>query len=128
MKFLSDSHLLIWAAINSSRVPKRALPLLNDKDNELFFSSASLWEITVKAAAGRFDFQIDPRLLRRNLLDNGYQELPVTSEHALMLLTLPPIHKDPFDQMLIAQAIAEGITLLTSDATIAKYPGPIQKV
>jgi PIN domain nuclease of toxin-antitoxin system len=128
MKFLSDSHLLIWAAINSSRVPKRALPLLNDKDNELFFSSASLWEITVKAAAGRFDFQIDPRLLRRNLLDNGYQELPVTSEHALMLLTLPPIHKDPFDRMLIAQAIAEGITLLTSDATIAKYPGPIQKV
>jgi len=128
MKFLSDSHLLIWAAINSSRVPKRVLPLLNDKDNELFFSSASLWEITVKAAAGRFDFQIDPRLLRRNLLDNGYQELPVTSEHALMLLTLPPIHKDPFDRMLIAQAIAEGITLLTSDATIAKYPGPIQKV
>lgn len=128
MKFLSDSHLLIWAAIKSSRVPKRALPLLNDKDNELFFSSASLWEITVKAAAGRFDFQIDPRLLRRNLLDNGYQELPVTSEHALMLLTLPPIHKDPFDRMLIAQAIAEGITLLTSDATIAKYPGPIQKV
>ena len=128
MKFLSDSHLLIWAAINSSRVPKRALPLLNDKDNELFFSSASLWEITVKAAAGRFDFQIDPRLLRRNLLDNGYQELPVTSEHALMLLTPPPIHKDPFDRMLIAQAIAEGITLLTSDATIAKYPGPIQKV
>jgi len=128
MKFLVDAHLLIWASTRSGRVPQRALSLLNEENNELFFSSASVWEITVKTAAGRSDFQIDPRLLRRNLLDNGYRELPVLSEHALALLTLPAIHKDPFDRILIGQAIAEGITLLTADATIAKYPGPIQKV
>jgi len=109
-------------------LPKRALPLLNDKENELFFSSASLWEITIKAAAGRQDFQVDPRLLLRNLLDNGYIELPVTSRHGIAVLGLPSLHKDPFDRLLVAQAIVEGITLLTVDTTVANYPGPIRKV
>ncbi|WP_184254133.1 type II toxin-antitoxin system VapC family toxin [Granulicella mallensis] len=128
MKLLLDSHLLIWTAAGSGRLPKRALPLLNDKENELFFSSASLWEITIKAAAGRQDFQVDPRLLLRNLLDNGYIELPVTSRHGIAVLGLPSLHKDPFDRLLVAQAIVEGITLLTVDTTVANYPGPIRKV
>jgi PIN domain nuclease of toxin-antitoxin system len=128
VKLLLDSHLLIWTAAGSGRLPKRALPLLNDKENELFFSSASLWEITIKAAAGRQDFQVDPRLLLRNLLDNGYIELPVTSRHGIAVLGLPSLHKDPFDRLLVAQAIVEGITLLTVDTTVANYPGPIRKV
>jgi PIN domain nuclease of toxin-antitoxin system len=128
VKLLLDSHLLIWTAAGSGRLSKRALALLNDEENELFFSSASLWEITIKAAAGRQDFQVDPRLLLRNLLDNGYIELPVTSRHGIAVLGLPSLHKDPFDRLLIAQAIVEGITLLTVDTTIANYPGPIRKV
>jgi PIN domain nuclease of toxin-antitoxin system len=128
VKLLLDSHLLIWTAAGSGRVPKRAVPLLNDSENELFFSSASLWEITIKAATGRQDFQVDPRLLLRNLLDNGYVELPVTSRHGIAVFGLPNLHKDPFDRLLIAQAIVEGITLLTVDTTVAKYPGPIRKV
>jgi len=128
MKLLFDSHLLIWSAAGSSRMPKRALALLNDRDNEIYYSAASLWEITIKASGKQRGFQVDPRLLLRSLRDNGFSELPVTSHHTIAILGLPDIHKDPFDRLLIVQAITEGITLLTSDATVAKYPGPIQKV
>ncbi len=88
----------------------------------------SIWEVAVKGALGRKDFQFDPRVLRRNLLDNSYLELPLTSDHALAVQGLPPIHKDPIDRLLIAQATVEGILLLTADRQIAKYPGPIRKV
>jgi len=128
MKLLFDSHLLIWSAAGSGRMPKRALAMLNDRDNEIYYSAASLWEITIKAFGKQRGFQVDPRLLLRSLRDNGFLELPVTSHHAIAVLGLPDIHKDPFDRLLIVQAITEGITLLTSDATVAKYPGPIQKV
>ena len=90
------------------------------------FSSVSLWEIAIKASRGRVDFQIDAGVLRRGLFDNGYAELAMTGAHAAGLAGLPPIHRDPFDRMLIAQAAVEGLTLLTSDRTVAKYPGPIR--
>jgi PIN domain nuclease of toxin-antitoxin system len=128
MKLLLDSHLLIWAAHDGDRIPVAARRLLNDSENELLFSSASLWEITIKASAGRRYFHVDPRVLLRNLFDNGYIELPITSQHGVAVLGLPALHKDPFDRLLVAQAIVEGITLLTVDATLAKYPGPIRKV
>jgi len=66
--------------------------------------------------------------LRRGLLDNGYAELPVTGVHALAVDTLPPIHKDPFDRILVAQALSEGIVLLTADSLVAQYPGPVREV
>lgn len=128
MKLLLDSHLLIWSALVTRPLPEKAKRLLGDPENDLVFSSASVWEITIKAGLGKRDFQIDPRVLRRNLFDNGYEELPLTSEHSIALLNLPPIHKDPFDRILIAQAMVEGITLLTVDTTVAKYPGPIRKI
>lgn len=128
MKLLLDSHLLLWAANEPSRLSAAARAYLEDTRNDLLFSAASLWEITIKRGLGRRDFQVDARLLRRGLLDNGYWELPVTSEHAVNLESLPPIHKDPFDRILIAQATAEGITLLTTDEQVALYPGPIRKV
>ncbi len=96
--------------------------------NELLFSPVSLWEVAIKFGVGKLDFQVDPRLLRRGLLDNDYSELPISSEHAVSVHRLPPIHKDPFDRLLIAQAMVEGILLLTSDATVARYPAPIQLV
>ena len=101
---------------------------MEDTENELLFSAASLWEITIKRSLNRRDFQVNPRLLRRALLDNGYSELPITSEHAVNVDHLPPTHKDPFDRILVAQASVEGITLLTSDRSLADYPGPIRKV
>ena len=128
MKLLLDTHLLLWAAGQPDRLSRRAWLLLDNPQNELLFSAASLWEITIKAGLGRDDFRVQPRLLRRGLLDNGYAELPVTSLHAVAVDALPPIHRDPFDRLLIAQALAEGITLLTSDPTVAQYPGPIQQV
>lgn len=128
MKLLLDTHILLWAAEGSPRLPKVALSLILDSENALLFSPASLWEITIKKGLGRDDFQVDPRVLRRALLDNGYEELTITSEHAVSVDGLPPIHKDPFDRLLISQAMVEGITLLTADERVGEYPGPIRKV
>jgi PIN domain nuclease of toxin-antitoxin system len=128
MKLLLDTHLLLWVAGLPDRLSAQASMLINAPDSELFFSAASLWEIAIKRSLGRDDFLVDPRLLRRGLLDNGYSELPIGSEHAVAIDSLPPIHKDPFDRMLIAQAMVEGITLLTSDMTVAQYPGPVRQV
>jgi len=101
---------------------------MEDPDNDLLFSSASLWEIAIKSGLGRADFQVDARLFRRGLLDNGYQDLPITSEHAVAIDGLPPLHKDPFDRVLVAQSLVEGITLLTADPQVARYPGPVRLV
>jgi PIN domain nuclease of toxin-antitoxin system len=128
MKLLLDTHLLLWAAGSPDQLSVVARPLLENPSNELLFSAASLWEIAIKSGLGRSDFQVDARVLRRGLLDNGYQELAITAEHAVSIDSLPPIHKDPFDRILVAQAIVEGITLLTADALVAKYPGPVRLV
>ncbi len=128
MKFLLDTHIFLWAAYEPDRLSAKAIALLNDSDHELLFSAASIWEIANKNGLGREDFKVDARLLRRGLLDNDYGELAITSEHAVFLENLPPIHKDPFDRILVAQATVEGITLLTADSIVAKYPGPIQLV
>jgi PIN domain nuclease of toxin-antitoxin system len=128
MKLLLDTHLLLWAAGFPGRLLADAVALIEDAGNELFFSAASLWEIAIKHSLGREDFKVDVRLLRRALLDNGYSELPIGSEHAVAVDNLPPIHKDPFDRMLVAQAMAEGFTLLTADEIVAQYPGAIRRV
>jgi PIN domain nuclease of toxin-antitoxin system len=128
MKLLLDTHLLLWAAQGIKHLTSDARVLMSEPENELFFSVASLWEIVIKCGLGRADFKVDPRVLRRSLLDNGYNELPILSEHAVAIDGLPPIHKDPFDRLLVAQATVEGITLLTADIQVAKYPGPIQHV
>jgi PIN domain nuclease of toxin-antitoxin system len=128
MKLLLDTHLLLWAAQSVEHLPLDAQTLMSEPENELFFSVASLWEIVIKCGLGREDFKVDPRILRRSLLDNDYRELPILSEHAVAIGALPPIHKDPFDRLLVAQATVEGITLLTADVQVAKYPGPVQRV
>jgi PIN domain nuclease of toxin-antitoxin system len=128
MKFLLDTHLLIWAVTEDRRLSIRAFDLITDTQNEIFFSVLSLWEIAIKRGQNRPDFLYDPRTVRRALLDNGYQELPILSQHVVDIDSLPLIHKDPFDRLLIAQSMAEGITLLTADATVAKYPGSVQWV
>jgi PIN domain nuclease of toxin-antitoxin system len=128
LKLLLDTHLVLWAAGQPARLSAVARRLLNDPANELLFSAASIWEIAIKKTLGRDDFKIEPRLLRRGLLDNGWIELPITSQHAVGIDALPPLHKDPFDRLLLAQAVTEGITLLTSDANLARYGRPARKV
>jgi PIN domain nuclease of toxin-antitoxin system len=128
VKLLLDTHLLLWAAGAPDRLSASAAALINDPGNELLFSAASLWEVAIKRGLGRADFHVDVRLLRRGLLDNGYDELPIVSAHVVGVESLPTIHKDPFDRILIAQAAVEGITLLTSDPLLARYPGPVRPV
>lgn len=128
MKLLLDTHLLLWVAGEPGRLSTEARNLIDNPDNELLFSAASLWEVVIKRGLGREDFKVDPRLLRRGLLDNGYSELPVVSDHVVAIDSMPFIHKDPFDRVLVAQAVVEGITLLTTDSVLAQYPGPIRTV
>jgi len=128
MKLLLDTHLLLWAAGEPKRLSKQARALIDNPDNELLFSAVSLWEVAIKRGLGRGDFKVDARLLRRGLLDNGYSELPIISDHVVATESLPPIHKDPFDRVLVAQATVEGVTLLTIDSLVAQYPGPIKTV
>lgn len=128
MKLLLDTHLLLWAAGQPDRLSKTALDLIEAESSELIFSTASLWEIVIKRSLGREDFKVDARVLRRGLLDNGYGELPIASEHVVAIDTLPPLHKDPVDRVLIAQALVEGIVLLTTDQVIPCYPAAVRAV
>ena len=128
MKFLLDTHLVLWVPVSGPRLSRPARAILNDPENSFLFSAVSLWEIAIKRSIGKLDQGIDPGTIRRELIDMGYEELPILGQHAVAVEGLPWIHKDPFDRLLIAQALVEGITLLTVDSTIARYPGPIRKV
>ncbi|MBM3337746.1 MAG: type II toxin-antitoxin system VapC family toxin [Betaproteobacteria bacterium] len=128
MKFLLDTHLLLWAAGQPERLPKPARKLIENPDNELHFSAASIWEIAMKSSLGREDFKADSRLVRRGLIDNGYREISISSEHAAGVQALPLVHKDPFDRLLIAQSLSESMPLVTVDPVLSQYPGLIQQV
>jgi len=128
MRLLLDTHILLWAANEPERLSKATRSLFENRNNEVVFSAISIWEIAIKSGRDRDDFRIDAGFFRRRLFDNGYEELPVTGAHAAALAGLPRIHKDPFDRMLIAQATVEGLTLVTSDPAVAKYPGPVRRV
>ncbi len=131
MRLLLDTHLLLWAAASAvveGALSAQAAALIDEETNELLFSPASVWEIAIKSGLGRADFAAEPHALRRGLIDNGYTEVPITSEHAAAVRLLPPIHKDPFDRLLIAQATIEGVVLLTADAKVAAYGAPSRRV
>ncbi len=128
MTLLLDTHVFLRAAGFPDRLPADVIESLEDPHTELVYSAASLWEVAIKSGLGRADFRIDPRLLRRGLLENGYRELAVTGAHAAAVDLLPRIHRDPFDRILVAQAQIEGITLVTMDEVVGRYPGPIRVV
>lgn len=128
MILLIDTHVLLWAAGEPQKLPKKARRVLEDPGSQLWFSAASLWEVAIKHGLGRADFRVEPRQLRRALLNNGWHELAISSEHAVATERLPPIHKDPFDRMLVAQANVEGVTLVTSDEIVARYPGEVRRI
>ena len=123
MKLLVDTHILLWAA--SGELPPEAARYILDMENTLFFSPASIWEVVIKRGLGREDFVVDPASLYSGLIGAGYQELPITGRHTLLISNLPPLHKDPFDRILLAQSAFEGIPLLTSDSVLSQYPGSL---
>ncbi len=125
MRLLLDTHLVLWAAAESNRLPPAARDLIEDWRNRVFFSSVSIWEIAIKSGLEREDFHSDSEIVRQGLLENGFEELLLSSRHAVMIRTLPNLHRDPFDRILIAQAAAEKMHLLTADETISRYPGDI---
>ena len=128
MTVLLDTHVLLWAAGFPDRLSRGTRELIDDDETELLYSAASIWEVAIKSSLGRADFDVDPRILRRGLLENDYTELPVTGAHAAAVDLLPPIHADPFDRILIAQARIEGVVLLTADRIVGRYPGSIRVI
>jgi PIN domain nuclease of toxin-antitoxin system len=128
MRLLLDTHILLWTIAESRRLSTDARALIGDASSEITFSAVSLWEVAIKTGRGRADFHIEAGLLRRQMLDNGFVELAVTGAHAVALASLPALHRDPFDRMLVAQAMVEGVMLVTGDRAVAKYPGPIRLV
>jgi PIN domain nuclease of toxin-antitoxin system len=125
--YLVDTHLLLWAALEPARLSS-ASAVLEDRESGLMFSAVSIWEVAIKASRARPDFRVDPRLFRRALLENGYSELPVSSEHAVAVADLPGLHRDPFDRIQIAQARMEGLVFLTADLRLADYGSPVRLV
>ena len=125
MNILLDTHLLLWIASEPERVPEAVLERLLDDRVTAFFSAANIWEIAIHSGLGRSDFVLDSGSFRRNLLDHGYLEIDVTGAHAAHVQTLPAIHRDPFDRILIAQSQLENMPLYTRDVRVAQYPGPI---
>jgi len=128
MKILLDTHVLLWVAGDPKKLSAHAKKLLEDPQNQLYFSAVSMWEISIKNKLGRTDFKVDLPVLRRNLMDYGFEEIAVNSAHTIAVEALPNIHKDRFDRMLIAQTIVEGITLMTADSSVAEYPVAVLKV
>jgi PIN domain nuclease of toxin-antitoxin system len=123
MRILLDTHMLIWASTNN--LPKKAVQYIADRNNTLLFSPVSIWEVAIKRGNKRENIIVDPQTLYNGLIGARYYELPIAAQHALQIPSLPPIHKDPFDRILLAQAMAEGISLLTADQELSKYPGSV---
>ena len=128
MKYLLDTHVLLWAAYEPEKLSGSCVEKLSDRENILLFSSVSIWEISIKTTLGRDDFVVDVRDLLRGLRLNDYNEMVVKSEHAIAQMLLPMLHKDPFDRKLIAQATVEKVCFLTADSEVLRYEGPIEKV
>ncbi len=128
MNLLLDTHLLLWAAARDEMMSSAADNLIRDADNTLWFSVASIWEVAIKRGLNRPDFRADPSILRAGLLANGYRELVIEGRHCLGLMTLPMLHGDPFDRMLLSQAMSEGMLLVTADRKLAGYDGPVRLV
>ena len=128
MRILLDTHLLIWGAADRKRLSAEATALITDPAHQPVFSVASIWETAVKFALNRADFVMNPELLRAGLLDNGYEELDIVAPHVIAAGALPPLHRDPFDRIIVAQAGVEGYLLLSSDPLVTQYPGPVRAV
>jgi PIN domain nuclease of toxin-antitoxin system len=128
MKLMLDTHILLWSLFDLKRLPQAARELMERSGNEICFSVVNIWEISIKSQQGRKDFLVDPRLVRKTLLESGYTEIAVEGKHAEQMDKLPLLHRDPFDRMLIQQAEQECAVLLTADKSIGQYTANIRLV
>ena len=116
-----DTHVLLWSMYRPQRLPQDIASIIKDRNNELFFSAVSIWEIAIKRALRKPDFNVDPNGAISDAAAMGFLELPVRAAAAAMVATLPAIHKDPFDRLLVAQAMSEPANLLTADRALEPY-------
>ncbi len=124
MRYLLDTQLLIWYVEDDPKLTGAARSILLDREATLFFSVASIWEVSIKSALNKADFAVRPEPLYRMLRESGWNEVAIQPKHVFRVLHLPLIHRDPFDRMLVAQASVEDITLLTADKLLTQYDAP----
>lgn len=125
MRLLLDTHIFLWAIRDDRRLSKSTRSKIQRAD-EVYISSASLWEITIKMKLKKLD--VDPKQLINAIMESGFIELPITGRHAIMTAELPDIHRDPFDRILVAQAICEPLTLITADVNLEEYSDLVELV
>ena len=121
MRYLIDTQIAIWWETEQQGIPEHARSVLGDPAHDLAFSVVALWETVIKAARGRPDFRVDAKALRIALRDDDITELGITADHVLAVGALPPLHRDPFDRLMVAQARADGRRFLTADRALAAY-------
>ncbi|MCL2319993.1 MAG: type II toxin-antitoxin system VapC family toxin [Treponema sp.] len=125
IQFLLDTNVVIWLSTDEPRI-KRIKPLLLSGDSQVFISAVTWWEIAIKVRTGKLT--VDPELLRSNAEKHSFIELPITSQYLKAYLELPGLHKDPFDHMLLAQAITSPMRLITGDSFLAEYSSLVMVV
>jgi len=128
VRLLLDTHIALWALTDSPKLSKIARSMIKDANNEIYFSAASIWEIAIKHALARKDMPVSASDARKYMIDSGYLELQVTAAHAACVESLPLHHHDPFDRMLVAQAMVEPMRLLTHDRQMQAYGELIELV
>ena len=128
MSILLDTHILLWALDDVGKIPSALRSELANPSIDVFFSAVCVWEIAIKSAKKRPEFTWNPYTARQEALSIGFAELPIDGMAAARVVTLPPIHRDPFDRFLVAQSLETGHTLYTADKIVASYPGPIRLV
>ncbi len=127
MRLLLDTHAFLWWIADDERLSPRAAALIADGSNEVLVSAASAWELVVKSALGRVEVPTPvDRFLTAQMQTNAFVPLPIHMRHALGLAALPDIHRDPFDRILIAQAVAEDLTLVSRDRVLRSYPVTVE--
>jgi len=128
MKYLLDTHIILWAALDVRKLSRKAKKILEDPDNILYFSPVSLWEISIKHAKHPDQMPITSERAKELALNMGLVELPVRSRHGVDISNLPEIHSDPFDRMLITQARSDGLLLISHDDKVVAYGAGVVKV
>jgi PIN domain nuclease of toxin-antitoxin system len=123
VRLLLDTHALLWALAEPERLPDTVVRLIEDPATVVYASAASTWELAIKAALGKLEADLDDLVAETRV--TGFAELRVSFAHTVRVRALPPHHRDPFDRLLVAQAIEEGLTLITRDPAFAAYPAPL---
>ena len=122
MSYLLDTHIFLWWVLNHPNLSRSIRATIADPTHDVYVSAASAWEMTIKSSIGKLTLPSSPEhWIKEQLRLNAFLPLPISIEHALAVASLPPLHKDPFDRIIIAQANVEGLTLITDDAIIPQY-------